>query len=186
MPRRVLTRRLCKTRKGPSMHADAGERARWCCVWRTPTGACVLCVAVRHRGWRALGAKARSRACRRPRGSYLTSSLLQPLISGQFDDRLYGRAYAGQLRRRGPTPSAAYGDRLQLDPPNSIGDGARVGRPQWCDHGVTHAAMPETMECARDHGVCTRLSVVAVAGGQACATAARGAWGRGGEKREVR
>ena len=46
-----------------------------------------------------------------------------------------------------------------------------------------HAAMLETMECARDHGVCTRLSVVAVAGGQACATAAR----RGGRReREAR
>ena len=33
-------------------------------------------------------------------------------------------------------------------PANRYGDGARVGNPRWRDHGVTHAVMPETMECA--------------------------------------
>eukprot|EP00966_Prymnesium_polylepis_P097912 2267646-Prymnesium_polylepis.1 len=42
-------------------------------------------------------------------------------------------------------------------PANSIGDGARVGILRKRDHGVTHAAMSETMECARDHGVYTLL-----------------------------
>ena len=108
--------------------------------------------------------------------------------------RLYGRAQAGQLRRRGPNPSAAYGQSTSRRPANRSGEGARVGRPRRRDHGVTHAAMPETMERAhatmelhtpmpvggRRSGLRMEYKLLLVLLCQACATAVKGAWGRGG------
>ena len=109
----------------------------------------------------------------------------------------------GQLRRRRSKPSAAYGQSTSGRPANRSGEGARVGRPRRRDHGVTHAAMPETMERAhatmelhtpmpvggRRSGLRMEYKLLLVLLCQACATAVKGAWGRGGggggsEKRE--
>jgi hypothetical protein len=93
---------------------------------------------------------------------------------------------AGQLRRRGPKPSAAYALRRSTS-----------GRPAYALRrgragGKTSMARPWSHTCghAGDHGVrtanmeCTRLWA---AGGQACATAARrGGKGGGREARDER
>ena len=60
-------------------------------------------------------------------GSHLTRSLLSTSDHGHLTGRAYGRAYAGQLRRRGPKPSAAYGGSTSGRPANRTGEGARVG-----------------------------------------------------------
>ena len=114
------------------------------------------------------------------------------------------------LRRRRPTPAprAKSVGRLRAVDFKTTRQPLRrgragSGRPRRRDHGVTHAAMPETMERAhatmelhtpmpvggRRSGLRMEYKLLLVLLCQACATAVKGAWGRGaggGGEREER
>ena len=165
--------------EGGSVLATAAMRGRW--RWsRPPTGISANFVGAGPRaevawdaGWRRITPD--------------EGAFLQPLISGQFARRAYGRANsgaAGQLRRRGPKPSAAYA--LRRSTSSRPCQPLRRGRAG----GKTSMARPWSHTCghAGDHGVrtanmeCTRLWA---AGGQVrLARPPRGDGGRRGKGSE--